>query len=280
MNAASSHDPENSHDENLHGENSHGENSHGRGNMEDSGGRHWHAEQRRMPEWPARVVLIGFFLLSVAVLTYSIRPLETSLHHEFSSWLSKTEPLLNKKPNISSSESTRTQSPTAAERVPTITLEIGTLEIGTSEIASHQIGRRGSSGSEIYGLGPSSDPESIPHVLRILELIEEAGVFNLKQSQVAAGGEFAKIEVHAPDRNFQIVLSGDDVRSNVKALLLLRLFKEYARPQTVLAAAASAETPAAVSQAGSSPEAANWTTSEKSASSVSSAASTAPSSSL
>jgi hypothetical protein len=164
------------------------------------------------------VIIAGFYFFGD-----TLRPLQTSLQHEFDTWLSGEQEHLKSAVRFAADKAETEASSGAKTSASAVNLP--TLEV--------RIRQPGNGTEEVYRVAPSSDPSRPQHLLRLLDLMKEAGVFDANRGSGITSESEAVLHfrVNGPDRNFESSLTASDVEGNIAALLLLKLFREFSKAE-------------------------------------------------
>lgn len=170
-----------------------------------------------------RIIAVAFILGFFYWFGESLRPLESSLQHEFDTWLSDEHEALKSAVRFAEDNAQELHGSEASSASSAATAEIPSLEA--------EIFQPGSDKGEVFRVVPGGDAASPQRILRLLDLMKESGVFNRQASGSVLGGSGAliRIRVKGNNRNFESALTQADAEGSVPTLLLLKLFKEYAQ---------------------------------------------------
>ncbi len=158
-------------------------------------------------------VITAIALILIALLfAHSQRPERSQQQNDFDSWLSVKEQTLSE--IASDSKSARATSALGGTSpLPTLSLKMALPESG--EVRS-------------YVLGSRSTPEQSSKILRLLQLMREADIFSEGSTSGNSDSSGITISIKDGTVSFQSSLPPKTVQSNLKTMLLLRLFKEFA----------------------------------------------------
>lgn len=183
--------------------------------------------------WLIFIVMLGALLWRVQ------RPLESSLQYEFDGWLSKTQGEIESKERIlndlETTEEEKKGPLPSLEEVPTLQLDL----VAASDASTRR-----------FKLEAKSS-EEVARALRLLELMQEAKIFSLSNARALKqpGRTIVRLYVMSPGKSFESNFTDVEVEENLQALLLLKLFEEYAtskeklREETLAAGTASTGSP-------------------------------------
>jgi len=187
-----------------------------------------------------KLVLIAAVIAGFYFFGETLRPLQSSLQHEFDTWLSGEQENLKSAARFArdKAEIAASGTETKATAVNLPTLEARIRQPGSAILGS---GNLGSGSEEVFRVAPNADPSRPQQLLRLLDLMKVAGVFDASRGMQAQidGEPVLHLKVEGPDRTFESVLSASDVEGNITLLLLLKLFKEFSSQQPAASAAAS-----------------------------------------
>jgi hypothetical protein len=178
----------------------------------------------------SKLVLVAALLAGFYFFGETLRPLQSSLQHEFDTWLSGEQEHLKSAVRFAAdkAETDASGAKTSASAANLPTLEVRIRQPGTEL-------------EELYRVAPNADPSRPQHLLRLLDLMKEAGVFDANRGAGIESSSEAVLhfKVAGPDRNFESSLKASDVEGNIAALLLLKLFKEFSKPVATAAPSSS-----------------------------------------
>ena len=164
----------------------------------------------------AFLALLALYLFSLA----GVRPERSPSQRQFDEWLTVRERQLG---NLASHMATDKPSPqpSASAKLPALSFRMYTPDTGDLRQ---------------FELGPSADPMQSTRILRLLQLMRESDIFSLGQRDKGqADIAVVAITVQDGEQKFFTRFQESDIRSNTKALLLLKLALEYselAQPAT------------------------------------------------
>jgi hypothetical protein len=165
-----------------------------------------------------RMKLAGVLIVLLVILLFSrsLPPSRSEQQQGFDKWLEAKEKVLNEI-SAHALDETRGARLNAADPMPVLTLQfVNQKEAGP---ASYKLVTTGSS-------------KSIEKALRLLQLMREADLFSIgDRSDFSRQSErYVLVTVQDGDTLFKSSIREGDLGGNMQALLLLKLFKEFAEP--------------------------------------------------
>lgn len=178
--------------------------------------------------------IIGTFVFALAMwFATTLRPVQSSLQYEFDSWLEGQRRSIQQlsayfiaNQELQSSQSEGQDSPTPS---PPLIQKLAPPDV--AQLPHLHAALKLEGGQMVrFSLLPEANPSRPSQILRLLDLMKEAGIFDrsLKFDSADVGDRpSVTIRVQGPDRSFEAAVPQHVVEGNVPALLMLRLFKEY-----------------------------------------------------
>jgi hypothetical protein len=190
--------------------------------------------------------IIGTFAVALALwFATTLRPVQSSVQYEFDSWLEgqrrsieqlsayfiANQELKTEQDGVAQNETVPNEPvPSKAVDSSSSSNQDPTL-LDVAQLPHLRAALRLEGGRIVrFSLPPEPNPNRPYQILRLLDLMKAAGIFD-RSSQLDAddfqGQPSVTITVQGPGRTFEAAIPQYAVEKNVAALLMLRLFKEY-----------------------------------------------------
>ena len=165
----------------------------------------------------SKILALVLFVAVLAVFAHFQRPIRSAAQSDFDGWLTQREQAIA---HAAAKLSAAQDRSVLSQEYPAIQLDL---------FDSGQAPER------TFRLSPASQELNLHKILRLLQLMREADIFSLSEklnlpSPMTAPSPVIVITVAHKTAGYRAKFRESDIRGNIQAHLLLKLFQEYAQP--------------------------------------------------